>query len=138
MKIRRQDKAIDTDELAEAIRIAREAKLAYQHSEEQHKKAQRMLAELMIARQVKSGSADIDGQEIIATVVQTERNVINEEGLRSSLGSDFEKIAVLKVDNGMLAKAITEGSIDMNAIAENVKVVPSTPYVRFSVRGVSS
>jgi hypothetical protein len=138
MKIRRQEKAIDTDELAEAIRTAREAKLAYQHSEEQHKKAQHMLAELMIARQVKSGSADIDGQEIIATVVQTERNVINEEGLRSSLGSDFEKIAVLKVDNGMLAKAITEGSIDMNAIAENVKVVPSAPYVRFSVRGVSS
>jgi hypothetical protein len=138
MKISRKSEAIDTDELTEAIRVAREAKLAYQHSEEQHKKAQHMLAELMIARQVKSGSAEIDGQEIIATVVQTERNVINEEGLRSSLGSDFEKIAILKVDNGMLAKAITEGSIDMDAIAENVKVVPSTPYIRFSVRGVSS
>lgn len=139
MKIRRHEKNEQhEDEMAQAIREARQAKKDLELAEERSKKAQHMLAELMIARHTKTETAEVDGQEVVATVVQTEREVINEEGLRSSLGSDFDKIAVLKVDKGLLKRAITDGAIDMEAVAKNVQIVPSAPYIRFSVRGASS
>jgi hypothetical protein len=138
MKIRRTNEPPKFDELTEAVRAARDAKQALQSAEELNKKAQHVLAELMISRQLKTAVADIDGKEVVATVVQTEREVINEEGLRSALGSNFDKIAVLKIDKVLLKKAITEGGIDMNAVAKNVQIVPSAPYIRFSARGATS
>lgn len=140
MKIRRADKSEvpSHDEMAQAIREARQAKLEYQEAEERHKKAQHMLAELMIARKVKTESAEIDGQEVVATIVRTEREVINEEGLRDALGSAFDKIAVLKVDRDLLKRAITDGAVPVDAVSQNVHVYQSTPYIRFSVRGASS
>jgi hypothetical protein len=97
--------------------------------DDQFAKDELALVEYMRSKNRKSGKAF--GKKF--TVVQGERPVINESGLKKSLGARLWKtVTVQKLDRKKLDAAMESGKIDPVLVVQNSTVVAAKAYIRTS------
>jgi len=67
------------------------------------------------------------------TVVERSLTRYDEKGLAKALGASlWNKITKKTLDKVKLEKAVDEGEIDINVVAQHASVVPSKAHLRFS------
>lgn len=67
------------------------------------------------------------------TVVTRDIPKYDEKGLAKALGASlWNKITKKTLDKAKLEKAVDEGEIDINVIAQHTTVTPAKPHLRFS------
>lgn len=76
-----------------------------------------------------------DGRTISATKVTATKTVINEAGLKKTLGAKlWEKVTTVSLDKKKLEAFIASGEIDATKVAQNSEVFNNEPFVKISVK----
>lgn len=85
------------------------------------------------ANQMKSDYATVDNHNYKVTLVTRETLKFDETTLMSALGKRrFARVSKMKIDRGLLEKAVAAGEIDANLVANCTVVSESAPFLRIS------
>lgn len=97
-------------------------------------KAKFALVELMRSRQLDSEVVEgVDGGLCRVTLVQGERAVIDDDGLRSAIGTRaWSKLTTRKVNRDLLTTAMAKGQVDPAIVGRFVKINPVAPYAKIT------
>lgn len=103
------------------------------------------LVEGMKTSQVKSSTADIDGETIKGTLVEAERVTIDEAKLKKALSAaQWKKVTTLVLDKEKLEAAVVQNIVDGQLVAGASEIKQNKPYIKVTgtvpvavVKGVS-
>lgn len=100
-------------------------------AKERFDKVQNELAQHMLVNEIKSDLVCVRGEDWKVTVVAAESTSVDADGLRQAMGAvAFRKVCKQRVDNKLLEKAIADGVVPAEVVAQHVTIKPNTPYVR--------
>lgn len=118
----------------ELIRELRVAKQTRDDAEARVRELELALSEVCAKLESKTLEAKIDGEDVVATLVESARVVYDNEALRGMLGDRWNDVVKVteKVDTKKLETLVKEGWIATSQISKAAAVKKSRAYFRLS------
>lgn len=115
--------------LARQIEDLRSLKVVAEAAQQAYEEAQALFIKEMEA----VGRKTLTDDTTKVTVVERSIPKYDEKGLAKALGAAmWNKITKKSLDKAKLEKAVDEGEIDINVVAQHTEIAPAKPHLRFS------